>query len=76
MNNSLIPSLIEPQYVTTIIAKIKLPSASHFDLSKNDDSVVGYANFTETSDIAGARIYLQFEKRLVSLKGLINYVKF
>ena len=67
MDQSLIPSLIEPQYVTTIIAKIKLPSATHFDFKGKGDTYAWYAKTTQMSDIEGARVYLQFEKRLVSL---------
>lgn len=67
MNASLIPSLIEPQYVTTIIAKIELPSTSNFDFKGQRAKYDWYAKDTEISDIDGARIYLHFEKRLVSL---------
>ena len=61
MNTSLIPSLIEPQYVTTMIAKIKLPSASNFDQKGQDKYGDWYAKKTPYSDIVGGRIFLQFQ---------------
>lgn len=65
MKNSQIPSLVEPQYVTTIIAKIKAPSLTYFD-SKNTDLVsrnILCSTFSKQSEIDGGKIYVWIQTR-------------
>ena len=60
--NCIVPNLIEPQYITTIIAKIKSPSRSNFGEKHTIEGEHEYSTYSKRSQIAGGEIFVRFKK--------------